>query len=357
MRRAPEVIDTWFDSGSMSFAQWHYPFENRDKIVGQFPADFIAEGVDQTRGWFYSLLAIATGLGDALPNNAGPSGGASTFADIASPYRAVVVNDQVLDAEGKKMSKSVGNVVDPWEVMSRHGADAARLFFVASSAVWVPRSFDEKLLAEQAGRFLRTLKNVYSGIFAQYANFGWNPSEADPPLEARPALDRWMISRLARLEQTVDAALGAYDATAASRAIIEFVDDDVANWYVRLSRGRFYDVEGSDNRAAFATLHEVLSSVCRLLAPIAPFVSDWIHRELTGESVHLAPFVAPRAAVGSDLDAPMAAVRTLARLGRAAREEVGIKVRSSHCKRSLSSVFSEKGSARRRHWRPRRRAR
>jgi isoleucyl-tRNA synthetase len=327
MRRAPEVIDTWFDSGSMSFAQWHYPFENRDKIVDQFPADFIAEGVDQTRGWFYSLLAIATGLGDALPNNAGPSGGASTFADIASPYRAVVVNDQVLDAEGKKMSKSVGNVVDPWEVMSRHGADAARLFFVASSAVWVPRSFDEKLLAEQAGRFLRTLKNVYSGIFAQYANFGWNPSEADPPLEARPALDRWMISRLARLEQTVDAALGAYDATAASRAIIEFVDDDVANWYVRLSRGRFYDVEGGDNRAAFATLHEVLSSVCRLLAPIAPFVSDWIHRELTGESVHLAPFVAPRAAVASDLDAPMAAIRTLARLGRAAREEIGIKVR------------------------------
>ncbi len=258
MRRAPEVIDTWFDSGSMSFAQWHYPFENRDKIADQFPADFIAEGVDQTRGWFYSLLAIATGLGDALPNNAGPSGGANTFADVASPYRAVVVNDQVLDAEGKKMSKSVGNVVDPWEVMSRHGADAARLFFVASSAVWVPRSFDEKLLAEQAGRFLRTLKNVYSGIFAQYANFGWNPSEADPPLEARPALDRWMISRLARLEQTVDAALGAYDATAASRAIIEFVDDDVANWYVRLSRGRFYDVEGDDNRAAFATLHEVL---------------------------------------------------------------------------------------------------
>ncbi len=327
MRRAPEVIDTWFDSGSMSFAQWHYPFENRDKIADQFPADFIAEGVDQTRGWFYSLLAIATGLGDALPNNAGPSGGANTFADVASPYRAVVVNDQVLDAEGKKMSKSVGNVVDPWQVMSRHGADAARLFFVASSAVWVPRSFDEKLLAEQAGRFLRTLKNVYSGIFAQYANFGWNPSDADPPLEARPALDRWMISRLARLEQTVDAALGAYDATAASRAIIEFVDDDVANWYVRLSRGRFYDVEGDDNRAAFATLHEVLSSVCRLLAPIAPFVSDWIHRELTGESVHLAPFVAPRGPVAPDLDAPMAAIRTLARLGRAAREEVGIKVR------------------------------
>src|SRR5262249_53143116 len=156
-----------------------------------------------------------------------------------------------------------------------------------SSAVWVPRSFDEKLLAEQAGRFMRTLKNVYSGIFAQYANFGWSPSEADPPVEARPPLDQWMLSRLGQLEQTVDAALNAYDATAASRAIIEFIDDDVANWYVRLSRNRFYDVENEDNRAAFATLHEVLVSVCRLLAPISPFVTDWIHRELTGESVHL----------------------------------------------------------------------
>ncbi len=328
MRRAPEVIDTWFDSGSMPFAQWHYPFENRDKIADQFPADFIAEGVDQTRGWFYSLLAIATGLGDALPNNAGPSGGANTFADVASPYRAVVVNDQVLDAEGKKMSKSVGNVVDPWEVMSRHGADAARLFFVASSAVWVPRSFDEKLLAEQAGRFLRTLKNVYSGIFAQYANFGWNPSEADPPLEARPALDRWMISRLARLEQTVDAALGAYDATAASRAIIEFVDDDVANWYVRLSRGRFYDVEGDDNRAAFATLHDVL------VVGVPAAGADRAVRERLDSPGTDGRIGSPRAVCraarsrsASDLDAPMAAIRTLARLGRAAREEIGIKVR------------------------------
>ncbi len=320
MRRAPEVIDTWYDSGSMSFAQWHYPFENRDTIVDQFPADFIAEGVDQTRGWFYSLLAIATGLGDALPNNADPR--------TASPYRAVVVNDQVLDAEGLKMSKSRGNVVDPWDVMTRHGVDAVRLFFVASSAVWVERSFDEKILTEQAGRFMRTLKNVYSGIFAQYANFGWSPSEADPPVAARPVLDRWMLSRLASLENDVDAAFARYDATAAARALIEFVDDDVANWYVRLSRKRFYDTEGAENRAAFATLHAVLVSVCRLLAPIAPFVSDWMHRELTGESVHLAPFVVARAdASEPTLDAAMHAVRTLSRLGRAAREEAGIKVR------------------------------
>jgi isoleucyl-tRNA synthetase len=341
MRRAPEVIDTWYDSGSMSFAQWHYPFENRDKIADQFPADFIAEGVDQTRGWFYSLLAIATGLGEALPNNADPGGRAgvapadgrsgaqaASMASIASPYRAVVVNDQVLDAQGLKMSKSRGNIVDPWDVMSRQGVDAVRLFFVASSAVWVERKFDEKVLAEQSGRFMRTLKNVYTGIFAQYANFGWSPSEADPPVAARPVLDRWMLSRLAMLEHTVDEAFAAYDATAAARAIIEFVDDDVANWYVRLSRGRFYDTDGDENRAAFATLHEVLVSVCRLLAPIAPFVTDWIHRELTGESVHLAPFRATRAEASEPaLDAAMHAVRTVARLGRAAREEAKIKVR------------------------------
>ena len=320
MRRVPEVIDTWFDSGSMSFAQWHYPFENQDRMTDQFPADFIAEGVDQTRGWFYSLLAIATGLGDALPNN--------SDRESASPYRAVVVNDLVLDAEGQKMSKSRGNVVDPWSVIGRHGVDAVRLFLVASSNVWVPRSFDERVLAEQSGRFLRTFKNVYSGIFAQYANFGWSPSEQDPALEARPVIDRWMISRLAAVEQAVDAALEGYDATTAARTIIEFVDDDVANWYVRLNRGRFYDVESDDNRAAFATLYEVLVSVCRLLAPIAPFVSDWMHRELTGESVHLAPFVGPRATVSDGtLDVAMQAIRTLARLGRAARETAGIKVR------------------------------
>jgi isoleucyl-tRNA synthetase len=332
MRRAPEVIDTWFDSGSMSFAQWHYPFENRDKIAEQFPADFIAEGVDQTRGWFYSLLAIATGLGDALPNNSEPSGvGGNTAAGAwqnVAPYKAVVVNDQLLDANGKKMSKSVGNVVDPWMVMERHGADAARLFFVATSAVWVPRNFDEQLLAEQAGRFLRTLKNVYSGIFAQYANFGWAPSDADPAIADRPAIDRWLIGRLAAVEREVDEALQNFDATTAARTIIEFVDDDLANWYVRLNRGRFYEVDGADNRAAFATLHEVLVCVCRLLAPIAPFVTDWIHRELTGESVHLARFRCERdAPVDATLDAAMSAVRTLARLGRAAREEVGIKVR------------------------------
>jgi isoleucyl-tRNA synthetase len=350
MRRTPEVIDAWFDSGSMPFAQWHYPFENTERIAAEYPADFIAEGVDQTRGWFYSLLAIATGLGDALPNNGGGATGdgrratgeeaARGSSPVArrpspvagrrdtAPYRSVVVNDQVLDAEGLKMSKSRGNIIDPWTVIDRHGVDAVRLFFVASSNVWVERKFDERVISEQAGRFLRTFKNVYSGIFAQYANFGWAPSDQDPPVAARPLIDRWLVRRVARLERVVDEALDQYDATTAARAIIEFVDDDLANWYVRVNRSRFYDVDGDDNRAAFATLYDALASVSRLLAPIAPFVSDWVYRELTGDSVHLAPFTSERDVPDDEtLDVAMRAIRELVRLGRAAREEAGVKVR------------------------------
>jgi isoleucyl-tRNA synthetase len=331
MRRVPEVIDTWFDSGSMPFAQWHYPFENQERFAAQYPADFIAEGVDQTRGWFYSLLAIATGLHlEGRTTRAPRVGPVMLEAAEPGPYRAVVVNDQVLDAEGLKMSKSRGNAVDPWAVIERHGVDAIRLFFVASSNVWVPRRFDERVIREQAGRFLLTFKNIYSGIFAQYANFGWVPSESDPPVDLRPPLDRWVLGRLAALERSVDQSLRHYQATDAARAIIEFVDDDLANWYVRLSRSRFYDVDGDENRAAFATLYEVLVSVCRLLAPIAPFVTDWIHRQLVGSSVHLAPFVPDERVVSvgdAGLQKAMAAVRTLARLARAARETAGIKVR------------------------------
>ncbi|HEY3285882.1 MAG TPA: isoleucine--tRNA ligase [Gemmatimonadaceae bacterium] len=360
MRRVPEVIDTWFDSGSMPFAQWHFPFEHREEFAQQYPGDFIAEGVDQTRGWFYSLLAIATGLGDALHPNDGrktgdgrrekdaaarshgdlsrdidayavdshKSGGHFLPPGVAEPYKAVVVNDLVLDANGQKMSKTRGNTVDPWQVIERHGADAVRLFLVASSQIWVPRRFDEQVIRETAGRFLVTLKNVYNGIFAQYANFGWAPSAADPAVADRPLLDRWVLSRLAAVEAEVDAELQRYDATAASRALMEFVTEDVANWYVRLSRGRFYEVDGDGNRAAFATLHEVLTVVSRLLAPFAPFVSDWIHRALTGSSVHLARYVREGApARDLPLEAAMREVRALATLGRAAREEAGLKVR------------------------------
>ncbi|GJG87702.1 isoleucine--tRNA ligase [Gemmatimonadetes bacterium T265] len=326
MRRVPEVVDAWFDSGSMPFAQWHFPFENRDVVARQFPADFIAEGQDQTRGWFYSLLAIATGLGDALPNNAG---------EPAAPYRSVVVNGVVLDADEKKMSKSLGNTVDPWAVMERHGADAARLFFVTRSEVWNQLPFDEAQIRQTAGNFLVTLKNVYA-FFSLYANFGWAPSDADPAVADRPGLDRWVLGRLAALERDADALLGALDPTAAARRVVEFFDADVSKWYLRLTRARFYDVTTDDQRAAFATLREVLLVTARLLAPFTPFLADWVHRALTGgldagESVHLAPYVRPHAdALGDDADAlaaAMDAVRRLVNLGRAGREAVGIGVR------------------------------
>ena len=339
MRRVSEVIDTWFDSGSMPFAQWGYPHQpgSAEKVARYYPAEFIAEGVDQTRGWFYSLLAIATGLGDALPGQGSARSKAEGgTAAVAAPYRAVVVNDLVLDANGQKMSKSRGNTVDPRAVMERHGADAVRLFLMASSQVWVPRRFDEAVIRETAGRFLVTLRNVYSGIFAQYANFGWSPGAADPAPADRPVLDRWILSRLATVEAEVDAILTRFDATAAARVLMDFVSEDVANWYVRLSRSRFYETTAADNRAAFATLHEVLVVTCRLLAPFAPFVSDWMHVELSGESVHLAPFRRQMAEGGpqtagqkpdAGLEQAMATARTLATLGRAARESAGIKVR------------------------------
>lgn len=326
MRRVPEVIDTWFDSGSMPFAQWHYPFENRELLPDRYPADFIAEGVDQTRGWFYSLLAIATGLGDALPSN--EEFDAAEALPRAAPYRAVVVNDMVLDANGQKMSKSRGNIVRPWEVVERHGVDSVRLFLLASSKVWVPRRFDEDAIRETAGRFLVTLRNSYSGIFAQYANFGWEPSPSDPPVAGRPLVDRWMLSRLATVEREADRMLGEFDATSAANLLMTFVTEDVSNWYVRRNRARFQASEGELDAAAFATLHEVLVVVCRLLAPMAPFLTDWMHRQLTGDSVHLAAYVRSGAQpVDQALEVAMAEVRELARLGRAAREEAGVKVR------------------------------
>jgi isoleucyl-tRNA synthetase len=320
MRRAPEVIDAWFDSGSMPFAQWHYPFENKEKFKRHYPADFINEGIDQTRGWFYSLLAIATGLGDALPQN--------TIEGGPAPYRSVVVNDLVLAKDGSKMSKSRGNTVDPWTVIAKHGVDAIRLFLVSSSQVWMPRRFDEEAIRETVGRFLITFKNVYSGIFALYANFGWAPSDEDPLVADRPAIDRWILSRLSTVEHECDQFLDRFDATLAVRAVTEFFVDDVSNWYVRLTRHRFYDVNSADNRAAFATLHEVLMVTCRLLAPFAPFATDWVHRELTGESVHVAPYTRPNPTpIEERLERAMAHVRTLSTLGRAAREEAGVKVR------------------------------
>jgi isoleucyl-tRNA synthetase len=311
MRRTPEVLDVWFDSGAMPYAQWHYPFENEEAWRRHFPADFICEGVDQTRGWFYSLMAISTMLGD------GPA------------YRNVVVNDLLLDAEGQKMSKSRGNVVDPWDAIGRFGADAIRWYLLSASQPWVPKRFDPDALGDYARRTFDTLANSYR-FFALYAELeSWAPSESDPAPAERPLLDRWVLSSASRLARDVDAALAEYELTRAARAIAGFVADDLSNWYVRRSRDRFWGSgDAADARAAFRTLHDVLVTVARLLAPFTPFHADWLHRALTGRSVHLAPFEAAGPVEPDDkLERDMDAVRTLARLGRAARERVRIRVR------------------------------
>ncbi|MEO5798402.1 MAG: isoleucine--tRNA ligase [Gemmatimonadales bacterium] len=304
MRRATEVIDTWFDSGSMPWAQWHYPFENKEKFEAHFPADYICEGVDQTRGWFYSMLAIGTTAFDA------------------APYRNVIVNELILDATGQKMSKSRGNVVDPWALVAAHGADAARLYLLMASQVWQPRRFDERQLVETAGGFLNTLRNTYQ-FFALYAG----SAEGAPAVSDRPLADRWILGQLDATTAAVRAAFDDYDVTTGVRAIVDFVSDDLSNWYVRLNRARFWAPEQDADAAAVATLQEVLTTVAILLAPAAPFVSDWLHRSLQGSSVHLArfPIVQGRHDAGRHL--AMDAVRRLASLGRAARETAGLKVR------------------------------
>ncbi|HEV8358450.1 MAG TPA: isoleucine--tRNA ligase [Gemmatimonadales bacterium] len=304
MRRVTEVIDTWFDSGSMPYGQWHYPFEHRDAFERHFPADLICEGVDQTRGWFYSLLAI----------------GATVFD--RAPYRHVVVNEQVLDAAGQKMSKTGGNIVEPWELIREFGADGARLYLLAGSEIWKPKRFDRAAIPEVAGGFLRTLRSAYT--FHQ-----WYAPSPPPPRDpaAEPPLDRWLRSRLAGTVAAVSAAWGGYDATAGVRAVLEFVVDDLSNWWIRQSRARFWAPDREAEPAAVRTLHDALLTVSRLLAPAAPFASDWLHRALTGESVHLARFPEAEAARDPELEGAMAAVRRLASLARAAREAKSLKVR------------------------------
>jgi isoleucyl-tRNA synthetase len=304
MRRAPEVIDTWFDSGAMPYAQWHYPFEHGAEFRAHFPADFICEGVDQTRGWFYSLLAIATTVFDA------------------PAYRNVVVNELVLDAEGQKMSKSKGNVADPWEAIRDFGADTVRLYLLASSQVWLPRRFDPRAIAEQGG-FLNTLRQTYR-FFSLYAG-DWRPGDgADAP---RTALDRWLLARLDAVVEEVTGAWERYEPTEGVRLLTAFVVDELSNWYVRLSRARFWAPDRAADPAAVATLHEALVTVARLLAPAAPFASDFLHRALAGTSVHLAGFPLPQGRRDAPLETAMDAVRRLASLARAAREAGNVRVR------------------------------
>ncbi|MBK5230991.1 MAG: class I tRNA ligase family protein, partial [Thermoleophilia bacterium] len=301
MRRVPEVIDAWYDSGSMPFAQWHYPFENTDTFDEKFPAQYICEALDQTRGWFYSLLAVSTLL-------------------FGKPsYETVLCLGLILDPEGQKMSKSRGNVVAPWDVIDRHGADAFRWYYFTSKEPWAGYRFSTETVGESVRKFLLTLWNTY-GFLVLYANAGDEDGGNARAPAARTDLDRWALSRLQGVTEIVTDRLDDYDATAAGRAIDEFVDD-LSNWYVRLSRRRFWDADAD----AIATLRECLVAVAQLLAPFTPFIADEIYgrlapAETAASSVHLTDFPeADPALRDRALETAMATARGAVELGRAAR--------------------------------------
>jgi isoleucyl-tRNA synthetase len=327
MRRVNEVIDAWFDSGSMPYAQWHYPFEHQADFKAHFPADYICEGVDQTRGWFYSLLAIGVTAFDA------------------PVYKHVIVNEHVLDVHGQKMSKSRGNVVDPWKVIGAHGADAVRLYLLGQSQVWLPKRFDERQIPEVSGGFLNTLRSTYD-FFRRYAQ-DWHPpadEDATPPKQ-RPAADRWLLARLDEVVAGVRQSWSAYDVTAGVRTIMEFVGEDLSRWYIRRNRPRFWAPDRATDPIALETLHDALVAAVRLLAPAAPFISDWVHRALTGASVHLAPFPVERGHREPELLAAMTTVRRLASLARAARESRNLRVRQPLAQMQLAVPAAAQGPA------------
>jgi isoleucyl-tRNA synthetase len=317
MRRVPEVIDCWFDSGAMPVGQWHYPFENETLLEdGRFPADYISEAVDQTRGWFYSLHAI------------------STLLFNRPCFKNVICLGHILDARGEKMSKAKGNVIEPWAVINKYGADALRWYFLTGTAPGNVRRFSEDAVAEVTRRFLLTLWNVYS-FFVTYANIDhFTPSREGVSLE-QSELDRWIISELNQLIADVDAGLDAYSPTEAGRKIEGFIDD-LSNWYVRRSRRRFWKSESdADKLAAYTTLYECLVTLSKLLAPFIPFLAEELYQNLVGsvfpeapDSVHLADFpVADEAKIDRQLAADTRLAMKVASLGRAARTQAGIKVR------------------------------
>lgn len=312
MTRVTDVIDCWFDSGSMPFAQYHYPFENQDLFEEQFPADFISEGIDQTRGWFYTLLVI------------------STFLKGCAPYKNVLVNDLIQDAHGKKMSKSKGNIVEPFTTMKKYGADTIRWYLPYVSPVWTPLKFDEEGLKEVYSKFFNTLKNTYN-FFAIYANTDKiDPRTFEVSYEKRPLIDQWLLSKYHQLLQDVTSYYDEYDLTKVVRTITNFVNEDLSNWYIRRNRRRFWGSElNDDKKAVYKTTYEVLAGLCKVIAPIVPFVSEEIYQNLTGESsVHLADFPkANLAFIQPKIEEKMDLVRDLISLGRNAREEAKIKVR------------------------------
>ncbi len=317
MRRVPDLVDVWFDSGAMPYAQWHYPFENEEQFKKHFPADFISEGVDQTRGWFYTLHALATMLFDSVA------------------YRNVVVGGLVLDEKGEKMSKSKGNVVDPFETIEKYGADPVRWYMVSNAPPWENLKWSFKGLEETWRKFFNTLTNTYS-FFATYANVdGFTYEKERIPVAQRAELDRWIMSRLNTTIKEVESALEAYHPTRAVRALEQLVDE-LSNWYVRRSRRRFWrEGRGEDKEAAFQTMYEVLITVAQLMSPFAPFYAEWLYRTLNGVtekmepvSVHLTDFPQVEAGViDADLERRMQLARTISSIVLSLRNKVNINVR------------------------------
>ncbi|MFT4605347.1 MAG: isoleucyl-tRNA synthetase [Rhodothermales bacterium] len=317
MRRVEDLIDVWFDSGAMPFAQWHYPFENKELFERNFPADFIAEGVDQTRGWFYTMHAIAALVMDSVA------------------YRNVVVNGLVLDEKGEKMSKSKGNAVDPFSTIAEHGADVVRWYMMSNAPPWENLKFSERGLSETQRKFFGTLSNVYA-FLATYANIdGFTGEEPSVPVSERPEMDRWILSRLTATVSKVDDAYETYNPTRAARAVETFVDE-LSNWYIRRNRRRFWSAKagsGTDDTtkvAAYQTVVQSLTTVSGLMAPIAPFYSDWLYRAVGGisDSVHLSDF--PSAAgqlADPELEHRMDLARTISSITLALRNQSGINVR------------------------------
>jgi isoleucyl-tRNA synthetase len=314
MHRVPDLIDVWFDSGAMPFAQYHHPFEKEEIFKHQYPADFVCEGIDQTRGWFYSLMAI----GELMSSQ--------------NSYRNVVVNGTVLDKEGKKMSKSIGNVVDPMPVMDRFGADALRWYFVTAASIGNDYRFGEDLVQKVTTGFMSTLWNSYS-FFVTYANLdGFEPVGEPMPYQDRALLDRWLLSQLHLCLNRVTDELEEFDPHGSARAIEEFVED-LSNWYIRRSRRRFWKSESdADKVSAYQTLHEALRVTSQMLAPFTPFLADEVYRNLGGpaaaDSVHLSDWPAVDAsAIDEKLSVEMARARRIVEMGHKERDRANLKVR------------------------------
>ena len=312
MTRASEVIDCWFDSGAMPFAQYHYPFENKELWESQYPADFIAEGIDQTRGWFYSLMVLGV------------------FVTGKSPYKNVLVNELLLDKNGQKMHKSKGNAVEPFTIIHKYGADTVRWYLPYVSPTWTPIKFDEEGLKEVHSKFFNPLKNTYS-FFQMYANTdNIKIDECNVDVKDREEIDKWLLSKYNKLVKVVTDAFDKFDLNIVVKEITNFVSEDLSNWYIRRNRDRFWSsVLDNSKKSVYITTYEVLTGLCKLCAPVIPFTTEEIYKDLTNEeSVHLADYpVCDESLIDEKLEEKMDLVRDLISLGRNVREENKVKVR------------------------------